>query len=47
MDQLFQKLSKPFPAEAYKDVKIGRGFTTIDAYHIVAVSYTHLRAHET
>ena len=35
MDQLFQKLSKPFPAEAYKDVKIGRGFTTIDAYHIV------------
>ncbi len=31
----FQACAKPFEAAAYKDVNVGRGFTTIDAYHIV------------
>lgn len=35
IDPRFKALAKPFEAEAYKDVKIGRTFTTIDAYHIV------------
>lgn len=33
--QLFQDCAKPFPKEAYKTVRLGREFTTIDAYHII------------
>ena len=31
----WRALAEPFPNSAYKDVKVGRGFTTIDAYHII------------
>ena len=36
MDPRFKALAKPFPADAYKEVRMGpRSFTAIDAYHIV------------
>lgn len=35
IDPRFRALAKPFGPEAYKDVKLGRTFTTIDAYHVV------------
>jgi len=35
MDARFRQLAASFPLQAYKEVKIGRGYTTIDAYHIV------------
>jgi len=31
----FKQAAKPFPKEAYRQVTFGRGFTTIDAYHVV------------
>lgn len=31
----FKALAKPFPKEAYREVKFGRQFTTIDAYHVI------------
>lgn len=34
-ETLYQKLAKDFPAKAYRNVNIGRGFTTIDAYFII------------
>lgn len=36
MDKTFKKLSETFPKEAHKEVSFGRGFITIDAYHIIA-----------
>lgn len=30
-----EELRKGFPKEAYKEVKFGRGFTSIDAYHVI------------
>jgi len=33
--EVFESLKAKFDAEAYKEVTFGRGFTTIDAYHIV------------
>jgi len=35
MNEIFTKMARPFPKEAYKDVTLGRTFTTIDAYHII------------
>ena len=32
----FDRLTAPFPPDAYRDVKLGRTFTTIDAYHVIA-----------
>ncbi|MDX9982301.1 MAG: hypothetical protein RBU25_19935 [Lentisphaeria bacterium] len=35
IDPIFRELAKPFGRDAYKEVRLGRTFTTIDAYHIV------------
>jgi hypothetical protein len=35
IDPRFKALAKPFEQGAYKDVKLGRTFTTIDAYHVI------------
>lgn len=35
MNDIFKKLAKPFPESAYREVNLGRKFTTIDAYHVI------------
>jgi hypothetical protein len=35
-NEIFERAAAGFPQDAYKKVNVGRGFLTIDAYHIVS-----------